>query len=217
MKEGIPIMRLAPGYALTLLACVRLLFSTPPVDAAINALGLGASYDSAHSNVIFRVYSSRATRIEVDLYAVPMGSPEVLRTTLSANNTSNIFSGSIPVTTLQAAGITGTVYYGYRAWGPNWPFSDTWTKGSSDGFISDVDAQGNRFNPNKLLIDPYAHEISHDPINATWTDGTVYASGPSYATSTAATLRLRVSFGRQPARATAPTRRARRRTTLSMK
>jgi isoamylase len=173
-------MRLAPGYALTLLACVWLLFSTPPVEAAINALSLGASYDSAHSNVIFRVYSSRATRIEVDLYAVPMGSPEVLRTTLSADNTTNVFSGSIPVTTLQTAGITGTVYYGYRAWGPNWPFSDTWTKGSSDGFISDVDAQGNRFNPNKLLIDPYAHEISHDPINATWTDGTVYASGPSY-------------------------------------
>jgi isoamylase len=52
------------------------------------------------------------------------------------------------------------VYYGYRAWGPNWPFSNSWTKGSSAGFISDVDAQGSRFNPNKLLIDPYAHEIS---------------------------------------------------------
>jgi glycogen operon protein len=57
---------------------------------------------------------------------------------------------------------------------------NSWTKGSSAGFLSDVDAQGNRFNPNKLLIDPYAHEISHDPINATWTDGTVYASGPRY-------------------------------------
>ena len=122
-------MRLAPGYALTLLACVRLLFSTPPVDAAINALGLGASYDSTHSNVIFRVYSSRATRIEVYLYAVPMGSPEVLRVTLSADSSTNIFSVSIPVATLQAAGITGPVYYGYRAWGPNWPFSSSWTKG----------------------------------------------------------------------------------------
>jgi isoamylase len=43
-----------------------------------------------------------------------------------------------------------------------------------------VDAQGNRFNPNKLLIDPYAHEISHDPVNAIWGDFTVYASGASY-------------------------------------
>src|SRR5271167_742189 len=149
--------------------------------AAINAYGLGASYDSNQSNVIFRVYSSRATRIEVDLYASPMGSAEVLRFPLSANNGTNIFSASIPVATLQAAGIKGPpVYYGYRAWGPNWPFSSSWTKGSSAGFILDVDAQGNRFNPNKLLIDPYAREISHDPINATCTDGTVYASGASY-------------------------------------
>src|SRR6202044_898584 len=62
----------------------------------------------------------------------------------------------------------------------NWTFSSTWTKGSSVGFVSDVDAQGNRFNPNKLLIDPYAREISQDPVNATWTDGTVYASGSLY-------------------------------------
>jgi isoamylase len=33
----------------------------------------------------------------------------------------------------------------------------------SAGFVSDVDAQGNRFNPNKLLFDPYARELSHDP------------------------------------------------------
>jgi isoamylase len=41
---------------------------------------LGASYDSTQSNVSFRVYSSRATQIEVDLYSLsPMGSPEALR------------------------------------------------------------------------------------------------------------------------------------------
>ena len=175
-------MRITAAFTRALLAFAGLLFCflALPAEAAINAYGLGASYDSTQSNVIFRVYSSRATRIEVDLYASPMGSPEVLRFPLSANSSTNIFSASIPVATLQAAGITGPVYYGYRAWGPNWPFSSGWTKGSSAGFISDVDAQGNRFNPNKLLIDPYAHEISHDPINATWTDGTVYASGASY-------------------------------------
>jgi isoamylase len=151
-----------------------------PAVAAINAYGLGASYDSTRSNVIFRVYSSQATRIEVDLYASAMGSPEVLRLPLSANSSTHIFSGSLPVATLKAAGITGPVYYGYRAWGPNWPYTESWTKGSSAGFVSDVDANGNRFNPNKLLIDPYAHEISHDPLNATWTDNTVYASGASY-------------------------------------
>ena len=30
------------------------------------------------------------------------------------------------------------------------------------GFVADVDADGNRFNPNKLLFDPYARELSHD-------------------------------------------------------
>jgi len=77
-------------------------------------------------------------------------------------------------------GFTGPVYYGYRAWGPNWPYVSTWVKGSSAGFISDVDSAGNRFNPNKLLFDPYARELSHDPVNPSQLDGTIYASGASY-------------------------------------
>ena len=76
--------------------------------------------------------------------------------------------------------IPGTIYYGYRAWGPNWTFDPAWTKGSANGFIADVDGAGNRFNPNKLLLDPYAKEMSHDPENPSNTDGTVFASGPSY-------------------------------------
>ena len=172
-------MRVTAAFTRALFALACLLFLASPAVAAINAIGLGASYDSTQSNVIFRVYSSRATRIEVYLYASPMNSAEVLSFPLSANSSTYIFSISIPVARLKAAGITGPVYYGYRAWGPNWPFSNSWTKGSSAGFILDVDAQGNRFNPNKLLIDPYAREISQDPINANWTDGTLYASGAS--------------------------------------
>jgi len=168
------------AFRLGLLAFACVLFFALPAVAGINAGSLGASYDSTQSNVTFRVYSAHATRIDIYLYASPMNSPEVLSFPLSANSSTNVFSVSIPVATLKAAGITGPVYYGYRAWGPNWPFSNTWAKGSSAGFISDVDAQGNRFNPNKLLIDPYAHEISQDPVNATWTDGTVYASGGKY-------------------------------------
>jgi isoamylase len=173
-------MRTTAAFTRALLAFACLFTICVRASAAINADGLGASYDSTRSHVIFRVYSSRATRIEVDVYASAMGAAEVLRFPLSANSSTNIFSGSIPVATLHDAGITGAVYYGYRAWGPNWLFSSSWSKGSSVGFISDVDAQGNRFNPNKLLIDPYAREISHDPINATWTDASVYASGASH-------------------------------------
>jgi isoamylase len=178
--KGAQIMRIMDAFSRFLLALACLLIVALPAAAEINAKGLGASYDSGQNSVVFRVFSSRATRIDVYLYASPMNSPEVVIFPLSADSSTNIFSVSIPVATLQAAGITGPVYYGYRAWGPNWPFSSNWTKGSSAGFIADVDAQGNRFNPNKLLIDPYAHEISQDPVNATSTDGTVYASGAKY-------------------------------------
>jgi isoamylase len=81
-----------------------------------------------------------------------------------------------------SSGIGPAGYYGYRAWGPNWPYDPAWTKGSAAGFISDVDAAGNRFNPNKLLFDPYALELSHDPINPNNGDATVFASGANYRT-----------------------------------
>ena len=143
-----------------------------PVSAAINPNKLGASLDA--SRVTFRVFSSRAIKIEVDLYTTPLNSPEVLKLILTPNNPTHIFSGSLPLAQLRAAGITGPIFYGYRAWGPNWPVSPTFTKGSSGGFLSDVDSAGNRFNPNKLLIDPYAREITHDPT------GSAYASGPDH-------------------------------------
>jgi glycogen operon protein len=142
---------------------------------------LGARYDSTRSDITFRVYSSRATRIMVYIYKTPYGAQDVARYVMVKDAATNLWSKTVSVATLRDTyGITGPVYYGYRAWGPNWPYSASWTKGSGAGFIADVDADGNRFNPNKLLIDPYALEISHDPINASNTDGTVFASGPLY-------------------------------------
>ena len=150
-----------------------------PGMAAINASALGAAYDSGHTSINFKVYSSRATRIELWLYAAGSGQTEKLKVVLT-KGTGNIWSANVTTAALTSAGISGTVYYGYRAWGPNWTYDSSWTKGSSLGFGSDVDAQGNRFNPNKLLMDPYAHELSQDPTNPSNLDGTVYASGASY-------------------------------------
>lgn len=147
---------------------------------AINSRNLGAKYDATQSNITFRVYSSRATRIELYIYKNPTGSQEAVKYVLS-KDASNVWSQTVSVSTLKNTyGVTGTVYYGYRAWGPNWPYVSTWTKGSAVGFVSDVDSVGNRFNPNKLLLDPYALEMSHDPQTPSQTDGTVYASGPLY-------------------------------------
>ena len=162
-------------------AFVGLAMPITPSRADIASQHLGATYDAANSNIIFRVYSSRATRIELDLFAVAYGAPEVA-TYLPTKDASDVWSVTVPVSALQAAGINGTVFYGYRAWGPNWPYDSSWTKGSAAGFATDVDASGNRFNPNKLLFDPYAVELSHDPINPNNSDGTVFASGASYRT-----------------------------------
>jgi glycogen operon protein len=71
-------------------------------------------------------------------------------------------------------------YYGFIAWGPNWPYDPDWYPGSIKGFIADVDADGNRFDPNKLLIDPYAIALHRDHD---WGKGSV-ASGPDRTVST---------------------------------
>ncbi|MGW0773911.1 glycogen debranching protein [Streptomyces sp. NPDC002835] len=152
----------------------------PPAAAA--AYGpLGAHYDASRANVRFRIYSSRATRIELYLYAAPTGAQEAAALTLTKDSATGVWSTTVPVTTIrQQYGITGPLYYGYRVWGPNWPYNPAWTKGSTAGFVADVDAAGNRFNPNKLLTDPYARELTHDPLTPNGPSKTVYGTGPSY-------------------------------------
>jgi isoamylase len=163
----------------TLVCAAAAALLAPPGFAAINASGLGAAYNAGQTAITFNVYSSRATRIELWLYASASGSPEKLKVTLTKGS-GGLWSASVTTAALASAGIGGTVYYGYRAWGPNWTYNASWTKGSGLGFVGDVDAQGNRFNPNKLLMDPYARELSQDPTNPSNLDGTVYASGASY-------------------------------------
>ena len=71
-------------------------------------------------------------------------------------------------------------HYGFVAWGPNWVFREDWLPGTIEGFVADVDAEGNRFNPNKLLIDPYCLALSRDHD---WSMGST-ASGPGRTQST---------------------------------
>ena len=104
-------------------------------------------------------YSSRAARIELHLYADANGSLAAATYVLT-RDAANVWSVTVPVASLRAARINGPAFHGYRAWGPNWPHVPNWTAGSSAGFMTDVDASGNRFNPNKLLLDPYALELS---------------------------------------------------------
>jgi glycogen operon protein len=163
----------------TLLLLTTLIVAPQPVPAAVDAQSLGGRFSG--SNVVFRVYSAAATRITVSVYAAPTGEQERASFTLT-RDAASVWSTTVSAATLQGAGVTGTIYYGYRAWGPNWPFDPAWTKGSAAGFVSDVDSSGNRFNPNKLLIDPYAREISHDPLTPALPDGSRYGTGPTFRT-----------------------------------
>lgn len=123
---------------------------------------LGARYDRHSDRVCFRIFSRRATAVQLYFYQDARQADEILVKTLTKDADS--WSLSFSLSELRAAGLTGDViYYGYRAWGANWLWTETWRPGSLQGFQCDVDSDGNRFNPNKLLLDPYGREVSHDP------------------------------------------------------
>ncbi len=103
---------------------------------------LGATWDG--NGVNFAIYSENATRIDVCLFAEPNG-PEVRRLRLP-ETTAHVFHGYVP-------DLVPGQLYGYRVHGKWEP------------------EKGHRFNPNKLLVDPYARAIAgtfdpHGPILA---------------------------------------------------
>lgn len=136
-----------------------------------SALLLGSHIDAASQTITFRIYSKNATRLQVELFAKPQGRSVLQRT--ATRTASDIWEVKVPFTELPT---TEPLYYGYRAWGPNWPYAAGWTPGSVKGFVEDVDARGNRFNPNKLLLDPYAREVVQ-PQNTDFVDEKVFYSG----------------------------------------
>ncbi|MDR4479555.1 MAG: isoamylase [Nitrospira sp.] len=143
---------------------------------ALGSKGLGVTGDD-HA-LTFRIYSSRATRLELWLYGESFGAEEKARVLMTKDPATHLWAATLPRPTIRnELGIDGVIYYGYRAWGPNWTYDPSWTKGSEIGFHQDVDGEGNRFNPNKLLLDPYAIEVSHDPVTPRQSDGGIYASG----------------------------------------
>ncbi|MGQ0838830.1 alpha-amylase family glycosyl hydrolase [Actinokineospora sp.] len=176
--------RFGRALAAVVIAAAGLAVANPvthaPALAGIDTNALGARYDGTGSAISFRVYSSRATRIALYVYGAPSGAQEKVSYLLAKDSATAVFSTTVSVAELRDThGITGAVYYGYRSWGPNWPYTTGWTKGSSAGFVTDVDASGNRFNPNKLLLDPYALEVSHDPRTPTVSSEGGYQSGPA--------------------------------------
>src|SRR5215470_11136626 len=126
------------------------------------------------------VYSAHATRILLEIYPAATGA--------SAKYDYWMAKGADDVWRAEIASVPGKTLYAFRAWGPNWPFDSGWARGgSSAGFIADVDASGNRFDPNKVLFDPYAVELTHDkPSGMTGTGDATYQGLPRRAFDTGA-------------------------------
>jgi isoamylase len=98
----------------------------------------GATWDGSGTN--FALFSANATRVELCLFDAPHGR-EIERITLPEYS-NQIFHGRLE-------GVGPGTFYGYRVYGPYEPEA------------------GHRFNPNKLLLDPYAlahaGELRWDP------------------------------------------------------
>ncbi|KZD12748.1 glycogen debranching protein GlgX [Oceanibaculum pacificum] len=94
---------------------------------------LGATWDGAGVN--FALFSAHAEKVELCLFD-PKGKREVRRVALP-ENTHEVWHGYFP-------DIRPGQLYGYRVYGPYEPKA------------------GHRFNPNKLLIDPYAKALHGD-------------------------------------------------------
>jgi isoamylase len=125
------------------------------------------------SNLRIGVYAAHATRVLLEVYSAATGA--------SAQHDYVMARGADGIWRAELASVPGKSLYAFRVWGPNWPFSSSWTPGSAAGFVSDVDASGNRYNPNKVLADPYARELSHDKTSpallAAGLDAGIYGTG----------------------------------------
>ncbi|HYG65766.1 MAG TPA: glycogen-debranching protein, partial [Thermoanaerobaculia bacterium] len=131
------------------LALLALLAWTPAPASAQTQLGATL----VTGGVKFAVFSQNATRIEVWIFSSPPASTPTARHALTKTDTVN------HIWTVTVSGLSAGTLYGYRAWGPNWPYNASWTAGSNVGFSSHADSNGHRFNPNKLLTDPYAKAV----------------------------------------------------------
>ena len=141
----------------------------PPAESP-----LGARVENGSTT--FSVFSKNATRVLLEIYDAAMGTPARFDYWMER--------GPGHVWHARVVGAPHGTFYAFRCWGPNWPFSPQWQRGgSAAGFVVDVHAYGHRFNPNKLLFDPYARELSHDRETPAMTDlhghnGGMYGSGP---------------------------------------
>jgi glycogen operon protein len=111
------------------LAVLLWLAPVPPAQAA-STQNLGAKYDGTQSSITFGCIPARHPHRGLD-YKTASGAQQTVKYVMTKDAATNVWSKSVSVATLKNTyGITGPVYYGYRAWGPNWPYNSGWAKGT---------------------------------------------------------------------------------------
>lgn len=136
-------------------------------------LGANVIRDKYDSGIQFAVFAKNATRVEVLIFNNPESELPTFQHAMVKDKESGIW-------TLFVEGLSYGTHYGYIAFGPNWPYDPNFKPGTNIGYKTDCDEDGNRYNPNKLLIDPYTRRIHRD---FDWSSGNP-ASGTSLKVST---------------------------------
>jgi isoamylase len=174
-----PIIVLAAGLGLILAGCpsedyTGLYGTSPMAPSFTEAEVRGLDRLGAHivdDGVNFSVFSGNADRLDLLLFEDPESSTPIRQFEMERfGDVWNLF----------VHGVGEGQHYGFVAWGPNWPEHPDWYPGSIHGFIADVDDAGHRYNPNKLLFDPYTRAVHRDHD---WSRGSV-ATGPMRTEST---------------------------------
>lgn len=136
-------------------------------------LAQGATATAKGTRFVLR--SEKATRVELELFGqFAKVRDDELSHRLATPQSVVVLQKKGDLFVADVPGVRPGEVYGYRIFGPNWPHQEGFQPGTEVGFVADVDAQGNRFCPNKLLIDPYARALTKDPK---W-KGKEHASGP---------------------------------------
>jgi glycogen operon protein len=152
---------------------------------ASKAFPLGVCWSG--DDVTFAVYSGSATRILLEIYEQALGADAKYDYWMEKGPTTGVWQAKL-------AKVPPGTLYAFRCFGPNWDFTPSWRRGnSSQGFVADVNDHGERFNPNKVLFDPYARELSHDlsapavkeALEASNLNNEIFATGGGLVTGTA--------------------------------
>ncbi len=122
---------------------------------------LNKDTETGNSFIDFKLFSKNGTEAVLCLFHKPKGEESFL--SIKMEKEGDVFKTSLELSGADFKDVLNgkPLYYGYRVFGPNYKYTESWTPGSKKGFIAKLDKLNNRFNPNKLAYDPYTKELSH--------------------------------------------------------